>query len=72
MIRERVDALNKIKHDRMKRLKRLIEMETVLAHGIGEKATFSFKWQSENLIPSEEELQNYLEKVEQLESIKVW
>ncbi|XP_019849406.1 PREDICTED: protein regulator of cytokinesis 1-like isoform X1 [Amphimedon queenslandica] len=70
LIRERVDALNKIKHDRMKRLKRLIEMETVLAHGIGEKPSFSLKWQSENLIPSEEELQNYLEKVEQLESIK--
>lgn len=70
-MRERVDALNKIKHDRMKRLKRLIEMETVLAHGIGEKPSFSIKWQSENLIPSEEELQNYLEKVEQLESIKV-
>lgn len=66
-----MDALKKIKHDRMKRLKRLVEMETVLAHGIGEKPITSLKWQSEDLIPSEEDLQGYLEKVEQLESIKV-
>lgn len=66
-----MDALKKIKHDRMKRLKRLVEMETVLAHSIGEKPITSLKWQSEDLIPSEEDLQGYLEKVEQLESIKV-
>lgn len=70
LIRERLDALNKIKHERIKRLKRLIEMETALCQSIGE-TTMSKQWQKENSIPSEEDLQNYRKKVEQLESTKV-
>lgn len=73
LIRERVDALNKIKHERMKRLKRLMEMENALAHSMGEKPHLSTKWQEEdsNVIPSEIDLQNYRKIVEQLESTKV-
>jgi protein regulator of cytokinesis 1 len=70
LIRERVDALNKIKHERMKRLKRLMEMETALCHSMGEKLTMSQKWQNTTSIPSEEDLQEYRNVVEQLESIK--
>ena len=69
VIRERVDALNKIKHERMKRLKRLIEMETALCHSIGEEPCLN-KWES-NDIPSEDDLQIYRKKVELLESTKV-
>lgn len=71
LIRERVDALNKIKHDRMKRLKRLIEMETALSHSMGDTPHVSSKWQEEDTIPSEGDLQSYRKTVEQLESTKV-
>lgn len=71
LLRERVDALNKIKHDRMKRLKRLTEMEVALCQSLGDKPVISKKWQEQN-VPSESDLQNYRKRVEQLESTKVF
>lgn len=69
LVRERVDALKKIKHDRMKRFKRLTEMEIALCHSLELKSEFSDKYQT-LAVPSEEELQGYRKRVDHLESIK--
>ena len=65
-----MDALKKIKHDRMKRFKRLTEMEIALCHSLELTSEFSNKYQT-LAIPSEEELQGYRKRVDHLESIKV-
>ena len=65
-----MDALKKIKHDRMKRFKRLTEMEIALCHSLELTSEFSNKYQT-LAVPSEEELQGYRKRVDHLESIKV-
>ena len=69
-IREKVDKLNQIKHDRMKRFKRLTEMEVALCHSIDEPSKLSTYWQAQCL-PSEQDLQEYRDRVDHLSSIKV-
>ena len=68
--RSRVDALNKIKHDRMKRFKRLTEMEVALCKSLGTASELGEKFQVQ-FVPSEEELQGFRKRVEMLESTKV-
>lgn len=58
-----VDALNKVKFDRQKRLKRIKEMESSLCKEMGEKTQPCSKSQ----VPSEEELKSFLQRVETLE-----
>ena len=65
-----MDALNKIKHDRMKRFKRLTEMEIALCKSLATPSQLSDKFQQQ-LVPSEEDLQSYRKRVELLESTKV-
>lgn len=69
-VRERVDKLNQLKHDRMKRFKRLTEMEVALCNGLDERSQLTSHWQAQRL-PSEEELQEYRDRVDHLSSIKV-
>lgn len=61
--RNRVDALNKVKFERQKRLKRIKEMESSLCKELGEKTSVS----SKSEVPSEEELKCFLQRVETLE-----
>lgn len=68
--RERVDKLNQLKHDRMKRFKRLTEMEVALCKGLDEKSQLTPYWQAQRL-PSEEELQEYRDRIDHLSTIKV-
>ena len=68
--RERVDKLNQTKHDRMKRFKRLTEMEVALCKGLDIKSQLTPHWQAQRL-PSEEELQEYRDRLDHLSSIKV-
>lgn len=68
--RSRVDALNKIKHDRIKRFKRLTEMEIALCKSLGEESELGGKFQ-ELYVPSEDDLQVFRKRVETLESTKV-
>ena len=70
LLRERVDALNKIKHDRLKRFKRLAEMEVALCNSMDEAPVFGSQYQAQ-VVPSEGELQECRQRVEKLESIKV-
>ncbi len=65
-----MDALNKIKHDRMKRFKRLTEMEIALCKSIGVSSELSDKFHVQN-VPSEDDLQSFRKRVELLESTKV-
>ena len=68
--RSRVDALNKIKHDRMKRFKRLTEMEIALCKSLGVTSELGNKFQVQ-FVPSEDDLQTFRKRVELLESTKV-
>ena len=70
LTRNRVDALNKIKHDRMKRFKRLTEMEIALCRSLGSESELGEKFQTQ-FVPSEEDLQGFRKRVEVLESTKV-
>ena len=69
-IREQVDSLNKVKHDRLKRLKRLTEMEVALCKSLGEDSQLAETYQSQS-VPSEEDLLGFRKRVEFLESVKV-
>ena len=68
--REKVDKLNQLKHDRMKRFKRLTEMEVALCKGLDETSQLTPYWQAQRL-PSEEELQEYRDRIDHLSIIKV-
>ena len=69
-IREQVDSLNKMKHDRLKRLKRLTEMEVALCKSLGEDSQLASTYQNQS-VPSEEDLLGFRKRVEFLESVKV-
>lgn len=69
-IRERVDKLNQTKHDRMKRFKRLTEMEMALCRGLDEHSQLTSHYQAQRL-PSEQDLQEYRDRIDRLSSIKV-
>ena len=58
------------KHDRMKRLKRLTELECAMCESIGETPQLTAKWQSQTL-PSEEQLVSFRKRIEELEETKV-
>ena len=58
------------KHDRMKRLKRLTELECAMCESIGEPPHLTAKWQSQ-AEPSEEQLVSYRKRIEELEETKV-
>ena len=65
-----MDALNKIKFDRLKRLKRLAEMETGLCKTLGEKAQLTSMVVSKT-VPSEQQLEEFRAKINGLEKIRV-
>ena len=59
-----------MKHDRLKRLKRLTEMEVALCKSLGEDSQLANTYQSHS-VPSEEDLIGFRKRVEFLESVKV-
>lgn len=65
-----MDALNKTKFDRLKRLKRLAEMEIGLCKTIGEKAQLSSAVASK-MVPSEEQLEQFRKRINTLEKTRV-
>lgn len=69
-LREQVDVLNKIKFDRLKRLKRLAEMEVGLCKTLGEKAQLTSMVVSKT-VPSEQQLEEFRAKINGLEKIRV-
>ena len=66
-IRDKVDSLNKLKFDRTKRFRRLMEMEAAMCRGVGE-APPTYRTDG---VPSEEELQAFRARIEKLEETKV-
>ena len=58
------------KHDRMKRFKRLTEMETAMCETVGEDSRLGPQWQAQ-IVPSEENLKSFRKRIEELEEIKV-
>ena len=58
------------KHDRMKRFKRLTEMETAMCETVGEESRLGPQWQAQ-IVPSEEDLKTFRKRIEELEEIKV-
>lgn len=69
-MREQVDTLNKTKFDRLKRLKRLAEMEIGLCKTIGEKAKLSSVVASK-IVPSEQQLEEFRARINGLEKTRV-
>lgn len=69
-LRSQVDAMNKEKHDRMKRLKRLTEMESSISASLGRQPQLLSVYQSQ-VTPKEEDLLVYRRQVEDMEKIKV-
>ena len=69
-LRSQVDAMNKEKHDRLKRLKRLTEMESSISVSLGRQPQLFSVYQSQ-AIPKEEDLLVYRRQVEEMEKIKV-
>lgn len=65
-----VSLQNQEKHNRLKRLKRLSELEVAMCHCLDESPQLAAVLQS-GLVPSEEELQNYRGRVGRLEKKKV-
>lgn len=65
-IRGRVDSLNKMKFDRQKRLKRIIEMESSMCKSLGEVSQLKAVYKGDS-VPSEEVLKVYRRRVEDLE-----
>ena len=65
-----MDTLNKMKFDRQKRLKRLAEMEIGLCKTVGEKSTLSGAVASKT-VPSEQQLEEYRKRINDLESTRV-
>lgn len=58
------------KHDRMKRFKRLTEMETAMCETVGEESRLGPQWQAQ-IVPSEEDLKSFRKRIEEVEEIKV-
>ena len=58
------------KHNRLKRLKRLSELEVAMCRSLGESPQLEAVLQA-GLVPSEDELQNYRGRVGRLEQKKV-
>ena len=69
-LRSQVDAMNKEKHDRLKRLKRLTEMDSSISVSLGRKPQLLSVYQSQ-VVPREEDLLVYRRQVEEMEKIKV-
>ena len=65
-----MDSLNKTKFDRLKRLKRLAEMEIGLCKTVGEKAQLSGMVASKT-VPSEEQLDQFRKRINELEKTRV-
>ena len=65
-----MDTLAKEKHERMKRFKRLVEMECSMCASLGAELQLASKWQKQ-IVPSENELQLYRNRIEELEEAKV-
>ena len=62
--------MNKEKHDRLKRLKRLTEMESSISASLGRQPQLLSVYQSQ-VTPKEEDLLMYRRQVEDMEKIKV-
>ena len=58
------------KHGRMKRFKRLTEMEIAMCNSVGEDSQLGPQWQAQ-IIPSEEDLGRFRKRIEELEEKKV-
>ena len=69
-LRSQVDAMNKEKHDRLKRLKRLAEMDSSISVSLGREPQLLSVYQSQ-VVPKEEDLLVYRRQVEEMEKIKV-
>lgn len=65
-----MDSLNKTKFDRLKRLKRLAEMEIGLCKTVGEKAQLNGMVASKT-VPSEEQLDQFRKRINELEKTRV-
>lgn len=59
------------KHERMKRLKRLVEMECAMCEVVGETPQLMEAWKA-HMVPSEDQLVGFRKRIEELEKRKVW